>query len=385
MFSWGFKEESQSMPYTSPSPTSFGRGSPEGDSGDGDSEYEDPNLRRGRPRADVVNSLIFKGTMSGSSIRCEVCNRVFPREKSLQAHMRTHTGERPYNCDYPGCDKAFCQSGQLKTHQRLHTGEKPFMCSEQGCPSRFTHANRHCAEHPYATLVRIKLDGSLQDLMALRDQETNNAVREWLDLQIAVRQERCGRGGRSKKKRLFSEDTDSQSSSPDSKMQMITNNNEYKVPEQTEPMTNGHIPSMTHEQMYQPQIKTEIKYEPAIDNNQYFPQVSEYKTPMYYNDYNQYPMYNMQPVQNDYQDMHHQHHYVPQEDYKIHKDPFYNVQPVEMYNNMEPANVEYSITELQPATAPIKTEKQEGEMTLSQNADKWISALALVELSHGEL
>ena len=79
------------MPY-SPSPTSFGRGSPEGDSGDNDSEYDDPNLRRGRPRADVVNSLIFKGTMSGSSIRCEVCSRVFPREKSLQAHMRTHTG-----------------------------------------------------------------------------------------------------------------------------------------------------------------------------------------------------------------------------------------------------------------------------------------------------
>jgi hypothetical protein len=63
-------------------------------------------------------------------------------------------GERPYPCDYPGCTKAFTQSGQLKTHQRLHTGEKPFLCTVPGCEMRFTHANRHCPDHPYATLTR---------------------------------------------------------------------------------------------------------------------------------------------------------------------------------------------------------------------------------------
>ena len=147
-------------------------------------------------------------------------------------------------------------------------------------------------------------------------------------------------------------------------------------------MHNGHLPPMTHEQLYQPQIKTEMKYEPAIEHNHFIPQVNDYKMPMYYNDYNQYPTYNIQtPVRNDYEMP-----YIPQEEYKV-KDTFYNVPPVEMYNNMEPANVEYSITELQPANpGQGNVEKQEGgEMTLSQNADKWISALALVELSHGEL
>jgi len=49
------------------------------------------SLKRGRPRAEVINHLIIEGTSSGSSIRCETCNRVFPREKSLQAHKRIHT------------------------------------------------------------------------------------------------------------------------------------------------------------------------------------------------------------------------------------------------------------------------------------------------------
>ena len=58
---------------------------------------DSPDLRgsegkRGRPRADVINTLIHEGSQSPSSIKCTICNRVFPREKSLQAHLRTHTG-----------------------------------------------------------------------------------------------------------------------------------------------------------------------------------------------------------------------------------------------------------------------------------------------------
>jgi uncharacterized Zn-finger protein len=88
--------------------------------------------KRGRPRLEEITGLILHGSTSPSAIKCEVCNRVFPREKSLQAHMRTHTGERPYKCDFDQCGRAFAQSGQLRTHQRLHTGEKPFICAQNG-------------------------------------------------------------------------------------------------------------------------------------------------------------------------------------------------------------------------------------------------------------
>lgn len=138
---------------------------------------------RGRPRADVLDILIEEGQNSYSTIRCDVCNRVFPREKSLQAHKRTHSGERPYVCDFPNCGKAFVQSGQLKTHQRLHTGEKPFACTAEGCATRFTHANRHCSFHPYASLKRIYTDIPLKEILKNENSEPNEykaAVLQWL-------------------------------------------------------------------------------------------------------------------------------------------------------------------------------------------------------------
>jgi len=54
--------------------------------------------RRGRPRADALTNLMKQGSTSPSSIKCTYCNRVFPREKSLQAHLRTHTGKGILSC-----------------------------------------------------------------------------------------------------------------------------------------------------------------------------------------------------------------------------------------------------------------------------------------------
>lgn len=150
----------------------------------GSSSAEKSENKRGRPRSEALTTLMVEGSISPSAIKCRYCNRVFPREKSLQAHLRTHTGERPYQCDYPGCTRAFTQSGQLKTHQRLHTGERPFICAASNCQMRFTHANRHCPDHPYDILKRC------DDFVIQAVPEQNAEVLKWLDKYRLEREDR---------------------------------------------------------------------------------------------------------------------------------------------------------------------------------------------------
>ncbi|XP_063708304.1 zinc finger protein 367-like [Culicoides brevitarsis] len=162
--------------FSSPSPSSSSKISPRSSS----------SSKRGRPKSETLTNLIIEGKDSPSNIKCKYCSRVFPRDKSLNAHERIHLGVKPYICDYPGCTRAFTQSGQLKTHQRLHTGEKPFKCSEPSCNSRFTHANRHCSLHPYSSLIRC--EDSVLDQSYIAEQNTE--VLKWLEKYRSLRDDR---------------------------------------------------------------------------------------------------------------------------------------------------------------------------------------------------
>ncbi|CCH43065.1 Zinc finger protein [Wickerhamomyces ciferrii] len=49
---------------------------------------------------------------------CPLCAAVFQRPEHVKRHMRSHSSEKPYVCDEPGCGKRFNRGDNLKAHLR---------------------------------------------------------------------------------------------------------------------------------------------------------------------------------------------------------------------------------------------------------------------------
>ncbi len=64
-------------------------------------------------------------------LECEHCGKLIRgTQHHLLRHIKTHTGEKPWECDI--CGAVFAEKGRLNVHRPIHNEARPWLCEECG-------------------------------------------------------------------------------------------------------------------------------------------------------------------------------------------------------------------------------------------------------------
>ncbi|KAI1102968.1 hypothetical protein F4804DRAFT_311429 [Jackrogersella minutella] len=113
------------------------------------SENSQPNPSNGTQLASRSRK-VFPSDLKTRKCTFPGCDKSFNRPCRLEAHMRSHTGDRVLKCDYPDCDKSYTDKKHLTSHiNNVHLNKRP-VCDHPGCNKVFTnasHLKRHKNSH----------------------------------------------------------------------------------------------------------------------------------------------------------------------------------------------------------------------------------------------
>ncbi|KAG2230986.1 hypothetical protein INT48_002765 [Thamnidium elegans] len=83
-------------------------------------------------------------------VSCPRNQKPFLKRHKMQNHMRTHTGERPFECHIEDCEKKFSRPDSLNTHIKTHSNIRPYACTVENCAKAYFHSRslrKHAKSH----------------------------------------------------------------------------------------------------------------------------------------------------------------------------------------------------------------------------------------------